>query len=362
MTPNMDALLEIRDLSKHFGPLKAVDGVSFDVRRGEVLGFLGPNGAGKSTTMKMATGFLRPTGGTTRIAGHDVAADPIAAKRAVGYLPEGAPAYPDMTPQSFLEFVGEVRGMSKGERAERIREVVRQVHLEGVMRQQIETLSKGYKRRVGLAQAILHDPPVLIMDEPTDGLDPNQKHEVRALIQSMAATKAIVISTHILEEVEAVCTRAIIITRGKIVFDGTPADLVGRSRTHGAVAMTLEPAAATAARAELAKLGGVEHVEEARGTGGLVELLVLPRAGADGTLADAVIGRARERGWAFHELRVERGRLDEVFRSLTTGTSELRPARAASAAAAPASAPAAGEGESDDDAVAAGERDRGGVA
>ena len=221
----MSAMIEIRGLAKHFGPLKAVDGVSFDVGQGEVLGFLGPNGAGKSTTMKMVTGFLTPTAGTMRVAGHDVLTDPVAAKTAIGYLPEGAPAYPDMTPLSFLRFVGEIRGLSGRALEDRIAEVVRRVHLEGVLRQPIETLSKGYKRRVGLAQAILHDPKVLIMDEPTDGLDPNQKHEVRTLIREMGRSKAIVLSTHILEEVEAVCTRAIIITKGRVVFDGKPEEL-----------------------------------------------------------------------------------------------------------------------------------------
>ena len=221
----MSAMIEIRGLAKHFGPLKAVDGVSFDVSRGEVLGFLGPNGAGKSTTMKMVTGFLTPSAGTVRVTGHDVLEEPVEAKSAIGYLPEGAPAYPDMTPLGFLRFIGEIRGLRGSALQARIDEVVRRVHLENVLRQPIETLSKGFKRRVGLAQAILHDPQVLIMDEPTDGLDPNQKHEVRSLIREMGRSKAIVLSTHILEEVEAVCTRAIIITRGRLVFDGRPEEL-----------------------------------------------------------------------------------------------------------------------------------------
>ena len=221
-------MLEIRNLTKHFGPLKAVDGISFRVDRGEVLGFLGPNGAGKSTTMKMATGFLSPTSGTAVICGCDIQEDPLGAKRKFGYLPEGAPAYPDMTPAGFLAFVAEVRGVPAERRAQRIQEVVELVHLEKVLHQRVETLSKGFKRRVGLAQAILHDPEVLILDEPTDGLDPNQKHEMRLLIKQMAKNKAIVLSTHILEEVEAVCTRAIIIARGKVLFDGTPAELVER--------------------------------------------------------------------------------------------------------------------------------------
>jgi ABC-2 type transport system ATP-binding protein len=221
-------MIEIKHLTRDFGPLRAVDDITFSVARGEVLGFLGPNGAGKSTTMKMLTGFLSPTSGSASIAGHDIENAPLAAKSRMGYLPEGAPAYGDMTPAAFLEFIADVRGLSGERRKARIAEVVRLVHLEGVMYQSIDTLSKGFKRRVGLAQAILHDPDVLVLDEPTDGLDPNQKHEVRSLIRAMAPNKAIVLSTHILEEVEAVCTRAIIIARGKLLFDGTPQELLAR--------------------------------------------------------------------------------------------------------------------------------------
>lgn len=221
-------MIEIKHLTKDFGPLRAVDDITFNVRRGEVLGFLGPNGAGKSTTMKMLTGFLAPTSGTASIAGHDIENEAMAAKQKLGYLPEGAPAYSDMTPAAFLEFVANIRGLTGDKKKARIAEVVRLVHLEAVLHQSIDTLSKGFKRRVGLAQAILHDPEVLVLDEPTDGLDPNQKHEVRALIRSMAPNKAIVLSTHILEEVEAVCTRAIIIARGKLLFDGTPQELLSR--------------------------------------------------------------------------------------------------------------------------------------
>lgn len=221
-------MISIQNLTKDFGPVRAVDGISFSVQRGEVLGFLGPNGAGKSTTMKMLTGFLSPTSGHASICGHDIEKAPMAAKKKLGYLPEGAPAYGDMTPAGFLEFVAEIRGLSGDTKRARIEAVVKTVHLQGVLHQSIDTLSKGFKRRVGLAQAILHDPEVLVLDEPTDGLDPNQKHEVRALIRSMASQKAIVLSTHILEEVEAVCTRAIIIARGKLLFDGTPAELLSR--------------------------------------------------------------------------------------------------------------------------------------
>ena len=218
-------MIDIKNLSKSFGPFRAVDNISFSVQRGEVLGFLGPNGAGKSTTMKMITGFLTPTSGSVAVCGHDVATAPIAAKQKLGYLPEGAPAYPDMTPAAFLDFIADVRGLSGDAKRTRLAEVIGLVHLEGVLHQRIETLSKGFKRRVGLAQAIIHDPEVLVLDEPTDGLDPNQKHEVRTLIRRMSKDKAIVLSTHILEEVEAVCTRAIIIARGRVLFDGTPSDL-----------------------------------------------------------------------------------------------------------------------------------------
>ncbi len=224
-------VIEVKGLDKHFGPIHAVRDISFSVRQGEVLGFLGPNGAGKSTTMKMITGFLEPTDGTVLVNGHDVLTDPIGVKASIGYLPEGAPAYGEMTVRRFLEFVAEIRGYQGVEQGQRVDRVVELVHLEGVLDQTVETLSKGFKRRVGVAQALLHDPEVLIMDEPTDGLDPNQKHEVRSLIKEMAERKAIVISTHILEEVDAVCSRAIIIAAGQILFDGTPEELKAESET-----------------------------------------------------------------------------------------------------------------------------------
>jgi ABC-2 type transport system ATP-binding protein len=222
------ALIEIEGLTKRFGSFTAVDDVSFTVHRGEVLGFLGPNGAGKSTTMRMLAGFMIPTAGTARILGHDVQTDSVAARRVLGFLPEGAPTYPEMSVASFLRFCARIRGFSGSELDDRIDHALALTTLQGVRLQPVETLSKGFKRRVGLAQALLHDPPVLVLDEPTDGLDPNQKHEVRGLIDRMAAQKAIVISTHILEEVEAVCSRAIIIAGGRIVADATPADLQAR--------------------------------------------------------------------------------------------------------------------------------------
>ena len=227
----MAALIEIERLTKRFGAFTAVDDVSFTVNRGEVVGFLGPNGAGKSTTMKMLAGFVTPSAGTARICGQDVIEAPVAAKRALGYLPEGAPTYPEMTVTGFLAFIARIRGFSGAEANERMARAMAMTQLEGVRLQPIETLSKGFKRRVGLAQALLHDPPVLVLDEPTDGLDPNQKHEVRELIRRMAPEKAIVISTHILEEVDAVCTRAIIIARGKVLADATPKALEAPGKT-----------------------------------------------------------------------------------------------------------------------------------
>lgn len=226
----MTTLVEASHLVKKFGDFTAVDDVSLAVKKGEVLGFLGPNGAGKSTTMRMITGYLEPTAGHVKIDGVDVGADPMAAKSRIGYLPEGAPLYPDMTPVQLLRFVAQVRGMEKEKLKERLDFVITSLHLESVLHQAIDTLSKGFKRRVGLAQAILHDPEILILDEPTDGLDPLQKHEVRALINSMAKEKAIIISTHILEEVDAVCTRSVIIARGKIVADGTTQQLLAKSK------------------------------------------------------------------------------------------------------------------------------------
>ncbi|MFN3891875.1 MAG: ABC transporter ATP-binding protein [Beijerinckiaceae bacterium] len=222
-------LVETRALVKRFGAFTAVDGISFKVDRGEVVGFLGPNGAGKSTTMKIIAGFLEPTEGSAYVAGHDSQLEPIAARQRLGYLPEGAPAYPDMTVGAFLEFVAAMRGLTRADARDRLAELVERIDLAEVWSRRIEALSKGFKRRVGIAQALVHDPDVLILDEPTDGLDPNQKHEMRELIRTLAPNKAIVVSTHILEEVEAICTRAIIIARGRLMADATPAEILARA-------------------------------------------------------------------------------------------------------------------------------------
>ena len=313
-------MIEIQQLTKVFDTRPAVDQVTFTVRPGEVLGFLGPNGAGKSTTMKMLTGFLPPTSGGARICGHEVTEDPIAAQRCIGYLPEGAPLYPDMTPASLLQFVSQARSMERAHARQRTGEVVALVGIESVMKQRIDTLSKGFKRRVGLAAAILHDPQVLILDEPTDGLDPNQKEEVRKLIRSMAQDKVIVLSTHILEEVEAVCTRAIIISEGRVLFDGTPAELRARSTTHGAIALHLAGTQADAASKALNGLAEVERVEVLAGDPD-EDLLRLRAYGAGETpLLRPITDLARNKNWDVRHLSVERGSLDEVFRTITTQT------------------------------------------
>jgi ABC-2 type transport system ATP-binding protein len=309
-------MIEIEGLTKRFGPVTAVADLSLSVAKGEVLGFLGPNGAGKSTTMKMITGYLAPSAGQISVCGHDLASDAIAAQSQIGYLPEGAPAYGDMTPAQFLRFAAEVRGF-RGDAAKAVvSKTAARTELTGVLDQPIETLSKGFKRRVGLAQAILHDPPVLIMDEPTDGLDPNQKHSVRTLLRTMAPTKAIIVSTHLLEEVEAICTRAVIIDRGRIVADGKPAELLARSRYHNAVTLVLPAAQATAASARLKMLPTVATIEQAGREDGTVQITAFPKAGA--LLIEDVSGLAVREGWDVRELYAEAGRLDEVFRAITT--------------------------------------------
>ncbi|TLY77942.1 MAG: ABC transporter ATP-binding protein [Gammaproteobacteria bacterium] len=306
-------MIKTEQLTKRYDSLTAVDDVSFHVGPGEVLGFLGPNGAGKTTTMRMLAGFVTPTSGRANICGHDVASEPLKAKAALGYLPEGAPLYGEMTVRRFLEFIADLRSLTGARRSQRLGHVIEHLQLGGVLDQTIETLSKGFRRRVGLAQAIMHDPPVLILDEPTDGLDPNQKHEVRTLINDMARDKIIVISTHILEEVDAVCTRAIIISRGRIVADDTPTGLAARSRYHNAVSMQLEqPAQLAAARAAVAALPAVAEVEVSERD---ARLTALPRAGA--TILPAVSELAVRAGLKLKELHLESGRLDEVFRTIT---------------------------------------------
>jgi len=315
-------MVEIKQLCKNFGPLIAVDDVSFRVNKGEVLGFLGPNGAGKSTTMKMITGFLTPTNGAVTVDGYDIVQQPLEVKRRIGYLPEGAPAYPDMTPANFLDFIAKVRGLRGQDKRRQIDDTVKRVNLESVLHQSIDTLSKGFKRRVGLAQAILHDPEVLILDEPTDGLDPNQKHEVRTLIKNMAKEKVIILSTHILEEVNAVCSRAIIIADGKIVADGTPAELEAKSQHHNAVTISLQASADKAAklRESLLNLPGVDKLESLAEDGENLSYQIFPKA--QRSIIGEISQLAHEQQWTFTELHVDKGHLDEVFRTITTNKTE----------------------------------------
>lgn len=320
----MDKLLEIEGLTKRFGPITAVDNISFSVDRGEVLGFLGPNGAGKSTTMKMATGYLSPTSGNITVCGNDVRRHPIEIKRRIGYLPEGAPLYGEMTPDSLLNFVCDVRKLSREARRRGMEHAVESLHLQRVLHQPIETLSKGYKRRVGLAQAIIHDPDVLVLDEPTDGLDPNQKHEVRDLLARMSSTKAIIISTHILEEVDAVCSRAIIISQGRIVADQMPSQLEERSRFHNAVGIRIAPDGADRCMSILRDISDVHSVEQVLRSSGLSELVAFSVNGGD------IIGPVRaaldQNGVSVAEMFVEKGRLEDVFRELTLGDPGSAPA------------------------------------
>jgi ABC-2 type transport system ATP-binding protein len=299
-------MIRIDNLVKTFGAKRAVDGVSFTVERGEVLGFLGPNGAGKSTTMRMLTGFMPPSSGKVSVGGFDVVESPIEAKRLIGYLPENAAAYPDMTVHGFLAFTAELRGLTGAARKKAIGRVVELCFLQSVLGQSIDTLSKGYRHRTCLAQALIHDPQVLVMDEPTDGLDPNQKHEVRNLIRELGKTKAIVFSTHILEEVDAACTRAIIIDRGRIVANGTPEELRGMSELAGAV--TLQASGISIEK--LSPLGRVEQLD------GAVRIYPQQKAKA-AELAQAVVELVNREGWKVEGMYSERGELDEVFRRIT---------------------------------------------
>jgi ABC-2 type transport system ATP-binding protein len=304
-------MIEINNLTKIFDQFTAIDDLCFTVKEGEVLGFLGPNGAGKSTTMKLITGFLSPSHGTVSIDGFDISKRPIEAKSLMGYLPEGAPSYGDMTTLEFLNFVAQVRGYRGEEITRRVKHVLDEVELNSVSQQTIETLSKGFKRRVGLAQAIMHDPKVLILDEPTDGLDPNQKHHVRELIKNLARDKIVIISTHILEEVTAVCSRAIIIAQGKIVADGTPAELEMRSKYHQAVSVRLSENYDLAADlVDLAQVGEVEKDSED-------DMVFRILANQGNSIFSQVSEIAQSKHWPVTEFHVSRGQLEDVFRTVT---------------------------------------------
>ena len=307
-------MIKVENLTKLFGAKRAVDGVSFSVERGEVLGFLGPNGAGKSTTMRMLTGFLPPTSGTVTVGGYDMAEQPIPAKKLLGYLPESAPAYTDMTVYGFLNFAAEIRGLRGDAKKSAVNRVVDLCFLDSVLHQNVDTLSKGYRHRTCFAQSIIHDPDILVLDEPTDGLDPNQKHGIRQLIRKMGEKKAIIFSTHILEEVDAACTRAIIIDRGRIVANGTPDELRRKSEWAGAVTLRVQGMGANEVQGKLNQLRAAKKVT-AKADGNRVTVTVFPRTAGDGDLTREVI--AATNGWQISELRTEEGRLDEVFYNIT---------------------------------------------
>lgn len=311
-------MIRVQNLSKAFGPKLAVNSVSFTVERGEVLGFLGPNGAGKSTTMRMVTGFIPPTAGTVRVGDYDMLEQPIEAKRLIGYLPENAPLYADMTVYQFLIFAAEIRGFTGDDRIRAVNRVVEMCFLDAVLHQSVETLSKGYRHRTCFAQSIIHDPDVLVMDEPTDGLDPNQKFEVRSLLRRMGEKKAIIFSTHILEEVEAACSRAIIIDRGQIVANGTPQELKARSEVAGAVSVRVLGVTAGALTQRLGQLPTARKTALLKEEPAGVTLRVYPQPkNRNGELALSIHEVAAKEGWKVEELHTEEGRLDEVFRSIT---------------------------------------------
>lgn len=309
-------MIEARQLTKFFGQSKVVDNVSFSVKKGEVLGFLGPNAAGKSTTMRMIVGYLPPSAGTALIGGSDVTTDSLAARQKIGYLPENAPAYQDMSVTAFLDFVARIRGFSGAAKKKAIDSTIEKCFLSEVRSQNVGTLSKGFKQRVCFAQSILHDPEYLILDEPTDGLDPNQKHEVRSMIRAMGREKAIILSTHILEEVDAVCTRAIVIAKGVIVADDTPEGLRRMSAVHGCVNFTVPQASENDAASAIRSLEGVVKVEVLERAGAGVVLRAYPTPG-ETALADGVVKRLAQAGIALTAIDTEKGRLDEVFRRIT---------------------------------------------
>ena len=306
-------MITVEQLTKSFGPKLAVDNISFSVQKGEVLGFLGPNGAGKSTSMRMITGYLPPSAGRVSVCGFDVLDQPLQSKRKIGYLPENAPIYGDMSVFGFLSFCAELRSLFGAAKEKALDNVVEHCHLQPVLQQSVDTLSKGYRHRTCLAQALIHDPDVLILDEPTDGLDPNQKHEVRSLIRRMGQNKAIIFSTHILEEVEAACTKAIIIDQGKIVASGTPAELKARAPLAGTIVVALRGVTWQVLEPDLAKLRSLVKSELINES----DSQVSARLQSNGELLPEFLELAHQRRWQVERLNIDEGRLDDVFRSIT---------------------------------------------
>ena len=307
-----DSMISVTNLTKRFGHAIAVDDLTFSVNRGEVLGFLGPNGAGKSTTMKMIAGFLKPDLGSVHVDGIDMARNPIEAKKRLGYLPEGIPLYGDMPVQSFLTFIASIRGFNGSQLAHRIAEVIADVQIGDVLAQPIHTLSKGYKRRVGIAQALMHDPQALVLDEPTDGLDPNQKDQIAALIEKISQKKAIILSTHILTEVESVCNRVMIINQGKVVADQLPAAMAEVSEFHNSVRLQVNECSPEEIEQHLRGVDEVADVLYNKSNG---SFRLISKNGS--SLVDRVWEVAQSNGWDVRTLSEDKGRLEDVFRQLT---------------------------------------------
>lgn len=301
-------MIKVENLIKDFGRRRAVDGVSFEVEKGTVLGFLGPNGAGKTTTIRMVAGFLAPTSGSVTVKGIDVVSNPVAAQKSIGYMPETTPLYEDMTVDSFLHFIAEVRGFYGAERDSRVDRAIERCFLQPVRNQTIDTLSKGYRQRTCLAQTLLHDPDILLLDEPTEGLDPNQKQVVRDMIREMSEKRVIMLSTHVLEEVEAICTRAIIISAGKVVADDTPAGLKARSRQYNAVTLVAD------GKGIAETLQTLPDIKEVRAFHG-GRFTIFPREGK--SVAAGILGAAQAHKWRVSDIKVNEGRLDDVFRQIT---------------------------------------------
>lgn len=322
-------MINVENLSKRFGPKVAVNNISFEVKKGEVLGFLGPNGAGKSTTMRMVTGYLPPTEGKVTVGGDDVVESPVAAKARIGYLPENAPLYTELTVQGFLNFMGELRGLSGADRDKAVSRSMDLCHLQGVRHQSVDTLSKGFRHRTCFAQALLHDPEVLVMDEPTDGLDPNQKHEVRELIRRMGEEKAIIFSTHILEEVEAACSRAIIISDGKIVANGTPEQLKQRAAGSGSIRVQIAGIPAGEAKTALEALPSIESFTVDHEEENVLRGVAHPKSGQSARASEEIFRYVSGKNGLLQELAIVEGRLDDMFRELTT--SDTAPSSAAAA-------------------------------